>query len=328
MKAPWRLKMLKIRILEKTDIPEVVEGWNRSLVHDKVTQDEFESVILKDPNYEKEGNIIGVYQGKIVGFVSAVALKGAAGYDAAGKPSIDNNGYIKGLFVLDAYWDMGVGEKLLEQAEAYLKSKGKGVIKVVEYSGGRYFFPGIDLRYDSLLDFFAEQGYERALDWGEPYIINDLTINLTDFKPTTYHKRAIESVANIGVQIAPYHPDMLERMRTFVEKLKYWYWFPEGWEERFSESEHTLVALKGKEIVGWASYWPEEGGFGPTGVLEAYRGHSIGTCLLLESMLKMKELGVPKVIAGWAATEFYLRSGWEICRQYAPFQKILQINDA
>jgi GNAT superfamily N-acetyltransferase len=86
------------------------------------------------------------------------------------------------------------------------------------------------------------------------------------------------------------------------------------------------VALKGNEIVGWASYWlnEQEGAFGPIGVLEAYRGHGIGTCLLLESMLRMKELGTSQATAGWAVTGFYLKSGWKICRQYAPFQKELR----
>jgi GNAT superfamily N-acetyltransferase len=74
-------------------------------------------------------------------------------------------------------------------------------------------------------------------------------------------------------------------------------------------------------------YWPNEkdGAFGPIGVLEAFRGHGIGTCLLLESMLRMKELGTPKATAGWAVTGFYLKSGWQVCRQYAPFQKKLQL---
>jgi hypothetical protein len=44
----------------------------------------------------------------------------------------------------------------------------------------------------------------------------------------------------------------------------------------------------------------------------------------LESMLSMKDLGTPKATAGWAETNFYLKSGWRICRQYASFQKKLQ----
>jgi GNAT superfamily N-acetyltransferase len=318
--------MLETRTLTRPDIPKVVEAWNRSLVYDRITQERFEWVILDDPNYEPEGNVIALDQGKIVGFCGAVARKGILGQDSTGRPHEKEYGYIKGLFVLDEYWDVGVGERLLEQAEAYLASRGKRVIKVVQYTG-RYFFPGIDLRYENLLALFAGHGYERARDWGEIYAIDDLAVNLADFEPTAYHQQARQRVAAIGVNIMPYHPNMLDKMRIFVEKLEYWHWFPAGWEDGFGSSGHTLVALKGEAVVGWASYLPneKEGAFGPIGVLEPYRGHGIGTCLLLESMLKMKDLGVPKVQAGWSgATTFYMRSGWEICRQYAPFQKKLQ----
>lgn len=309
--------MLETRTLAEPDIPKVVEAWNRSLVHDPITQERFEWVILDDPNYEPEGNVIALDQDEVVGFVSTVAR--------GGRPHEKDYGFVKGLFVLDAYWDRGVGERLLTQAEAYLVSRGKRAVKVVEYTGGRYFFPGIDLRYERLLALFAERGYERLRDWGEIYTIDDVAVDLTDFEPTAYHIEARKRVAAIGVKITPYHPAMLEEMRIFVEKLEYWHWFPAGWEDGFGASGHTLVALKDNEIVGWADYGPnpQGGEFGPIGVLEAYRGHGIGTCLLLESMLRMKELGTPKATAGWAETGFYLKSGWHICQQYAPFQKKL-----
>jgi ribosomal protein S18 acetylase RimI-like enzyme len=309
--------MLETRTLEREDIPRVVEAWNRSLVHDTVTQERFEWVILGDPNDEPEGNLIALDRDKIVGFISAVVR--------GGRPHEKEDGFIRGLSVLDAYWDRGVGERLLERAEAYLVSRGKCAVKVVEYAGGRYFFPGIDLRYTRLLALLAERGYERARDWGEIYTIDDVAVDLTDFEPTAYHVEARKRAAAIGVTITTYHPSMLDKMRIFVEKLDYGHWFPAGWEDGFGASGHTLVALKEAAIVGWANYRPDEvdGAFGPIGVLTAFRGHGIGTCLLLESMLRMVELGTPQATAGWAETGFYLKSGWHICRQYAAFQKEL-----
>lgn len=310
--------MIEIRTLEKSDIPEVVEDWNQSLMHDKVSEERFENVILKDPNYEKEGNFVALDQGKIVGFVSAVAREGVSGKDGKGRSEEKDDGYIKGFFVLDNYWDTGIEEKLLDEATEYLKSKHKSVIKVVVYTGS-FFFPGIDMRYERLLYFFDENGFERISTVG------DVAVNLTDFEPTEYHKEARRRIAKIGVEITKYHPGMLEKMREYVERLDMKQWFPEGWEERFSESGHTLVALKGADIVGWANYWPgkERGEFGPIGVLEELRGNGIGICLLLESMLRMKELNTPRAIAAWAATGFYSKSGWEVCRQYVVFQKEL-----
>ena len=311
--------MLETRRLEKADVPRVVEAWNRSLVYDTVARERFEWVILGDPNCEPEGNIIALDQGKIVGFISVVAW--------GGEPHEKDCGFVKGLFVLDAYWEQGVGERLLEQAEAYLVSKGKRAIKVTAYIGGRYFFNGIDLRYERLLALLAECGYERLRDWGEIYTIDDVAVDLAHFEPTVYHIEARKRAAAIGVKITPYHPAMLDKMRIFVEKLAYWHWFPAGWEDGFGVRGHHLVAVQDDEIVGWADYRPDlqDGEFGPIGVLEAYRGNGIGTCLLLTSMLRMKELGAPKATAGWVdAMDFYLKSGWQICRQWAPFQKVLQ----
>ena len=311
--------MLETRTLTRSDVPLVVEAWNRSLEYDSVTQEQFEWTILDDPNCEPEGNIIALDRGQIVGFCSVVAR--------GGEPHEKDDGFIKGLFVLDAYWDRGVGERLLEGAEAYLVSRGKHAIKVTAYIGGRYFFNGIDLRYERLLALFAECGYERVRDWGEICTIDDVAVDLDDFEPTAYHIEARKRVAAIGVKITPYHPTMLDKMGIFVEKLAYWEWFPSGWEDGFGSSRHSLVALKDDEIVGWADYRPDlqDGEFGPVGVLEAYRGHGIGTCLLLESMLSMKELGTPKATAGWVdALDFYLKNGWQTCRLWAPFQKKLQ----
>jgi GNAT superfamily N-acetyltransferase len=309
--------MLQTRILAKPDIPEVVEAWNRSLVHDTITQEQFEWTILGDPNSEPEGSIIALDRGQIVGFISVVAQ--------GGEPHEKDDGFIKGLFVLDGYWEQGVGERLLAQAEAYLVSRGKRAIKVTAYTGGRYFFNGIDLRYERLLALLAGCGYERLRDWGEICTIDDVAVDLADFEPTAYQIEARRRVAAIGVKITPYDPAMLEEMRIFVEGLGYEHWFPAGWEDGFGARGHTLVALRDHEIVGWADYRPDpqDGEFGPIGVREAYRGHGIGTCLLVESMLSMKALTTPKATAGWAETEFYLKNGWHICRQWAPFQKKL-----
>jgi GNAT superfamily N-acetyltransferase len=161
-------------------------------------------------------------------------------------------------------------------------------------------------------------------------------VNLQDFQPTEYQKDAQRRMAGIGVKVVDYQPSPLEKgarglssmltaMRVFVEKIQIPHWFPEGWEEGFSANGHTLVALKEKDVVGWANYWPhpESGGFGPIAVLPEFREHGIGTCLLMESMLRMQHLGTPKVVAGWAASGFYLKSGWYVCRQYIVFQKEL-----
>jgi GNAT superfamily N-acetyltransferase len=72
-----------------------------------------------------------------------------------------------------------------------------------------------------------------------------------------------------------------------------------------------FIALKGREVVGFASYEATAPDFfGPTGVSEAYRGHGIGRVLLLKCLLAMRELGYGYAIIGGVddAKEFYRKS--------------------
>ena len=316
---------IQIRPLDKPDLAEVVAGWNECWKYDQVTEQRFARVILDDPNYEPSGTLVATEpptlpsQRKIVGFVCAAAREDVVGKDGRGLPEQADFGYLKGFFVREEYRDTDVGELLLDEAIRFVRAKGKSILRVVLYSG-RYFFPGIDVRYEQLLRFFERHGFERI------QLVNDLSINLTQFEPSEYHRKVRRRVEESGATITPYHPEMLEPMQEFVRKVNIPYWFPEGWEEDFGEEGHTLAALRGEEIVGWAEYWPhpERGGFGPIAVLPEERHQGIGTCLLSEAMLWMKAQGVPEAFAGWAATDFYLRSGWEICRQYAALEKKLE----
>jgi GNAT superfamily N-acetyltransferase len=312
--------VLRIRQLETSDIPEVIEGWNQVLLYDKINEHQFEEVIFQDPNYEMDCNIIAVDDKKIVGFIGGVAREGILGKDGKGRAEERHDGYIKCFYVLSDYWDVGIKERLLKEIIECMKSRGKSLIKVVGYTGP-CFFPGIDIRYENLLNFFEKNGFARV------FTIKDVVVHLKDFEPNEYQKKAKRRAEEIGVKVVDYKPEMIDMMRKFVIKLNMIQWFPSGWEMSFSEnsSGRSLVALKDENIIGWSSFGIDgtEGHFGPIGVLEEYRNKGIGTYLLLESMLRLKELRVNKVVARWAVARFYLKSGWEIYRRYAFYQKSL-----
>jgi GNAT superfamily N-acetyltransferase len=310
--------MFEIRPLERSDIPETVKGWNQVLIHDKVSEHQFEDVIFGDPNYERECNLVAVEDGRIAGFIGAVARKGTLGKDRRGRPSERHYGYIKGFFVLDDYWDTGIERKLLNKALECLRSRSKRSVWVARYTG-KYFYPGTDVRYERLQRFFDENGFTRM------FTINDVAADLRDFEPSEYQRKAKMRAEEIGVEIMAYRPEMLSMMREFVDKLNMRHWFPDAWEKDFGKGGHSLIACRNDKIVGWTAYCPNKPSseVGGIAVLEDYRRKGIGTSLLLESMLRLKEFGVSKVVAGWAATEFYLKSGWKICRQYIVYRRRL-----
>lgn len=309
---------IEIRPMESSDLAEVVKGWNSSLVFDQTSEERFESIILKDPNHEKRAALVAVHDGKIVGFISSVVRKGVNGADNRGRIYEKDNGYIKGIFVLEEFRRQGIGTRLFDEAESYIKSNGKKTIKVLTYTG-RYFFPGVDLCYEPALKFFESKDFE------EDHIINDVDLDVQNFQIGEYQKDARRRMAVALVRIEEYDPSMLDEMRKFVKKLDMTAWFPEGWEEGFRNRGNKFVALKGNEVVGWASYHPSKGtaGFGPIAVLEDMRGNGLGSCLLLECVLKMKEAGADRVLASWANTPFYIANNWKICRQYKVFKRML-----
>lgn len=305
-----------IRPIEESDIGQVVQGWNVALIHNQVNEKWFEETILGDENHEKNASLVAVHDGQIIGFISSVTREGITGADNRGRPHEANRGYIKGFYVLENFRKQGIGTQLLDEVTKYLKSKGKSSIWVVVYTG-RYFFPGVDLRYEDGVNFFENKGFRTD------QIIDDVDLHLENLEVSDYQKNAQQRMAEFGAHVEDYDPLMLDRMREFVEKVNMPAWFPEGWEDGFKDKGNKVVAIKDGQIIGWASFGPRPGTayFGPIAVLVEMRGNGIGSCLLLESILRIKDAGGERVIASWANTPFYLPNGWEICQQYAVFVK-------
>jgi GNAT superfamily N-acetyltransferase len=72
----------------------------------------------------------------------------------------------------------------------------------------------------------------------------------------------------------------------------------------------AFVAQQGRTLVGFACYDASAlGYFGPTGVLESFRGNGIGKALLFACLREMRTKGYGYAIIGWIGPqEFYERS--------------------
>ena len=88
--------------------------------------------------------------------------------------------------------------------------------------------------------------------------------------------------------------------------------FEEGWGSEVDVAFSRIplscyIAQQGKELIGFACYDSTAlGYFGPTGVLEVYRGNGVGKELLLACMYDMKAKGYGYAIIGWAGPiDFY-----------------------
>jgi len=300
-----------LRPMVRDDVGKATELWNADYVHDRVSPRRVEQIAFGDPHGGAEGNLAAVEGGELVGFVCCVAPGAAVTW-------MPRFAFLKGICAR-SYEPGDVADALAAGAEGFAVGSGKEGVHVVEYAAGGYFFPGIPLEYPDKIAFFLRRGYGQGRE------LHDVSVGLEQFTPTEQQQQAFRRAAARGISIVPYEPAMLDAMREMVAVLNMPYWFPAGWESRYSTARHTFVAIQGGKMLGYADYRPdaERGDFGTTAVLPELRGQGIGSCLLVASMLRMKELGTPQVWAHWANTPFYLKNGWRICRRYATFHKTL-----
>jgi predicted N-acetyltransferase YhbS len=300
-----------LRPLTRDDVPEAARLWNDSFIHDRAGEERLGAIIFGDRNHDQDSALAAVEDGRIAGFVSCIAPPGP-------QRLLRSFAYVKAVCAR-SYETGGAADVLLGAAEKLFTARGKEAIKVIEYAGGGYFFPGIDLRYADRIELLIRNRYERV---GE---IQDVEADLDGFSPRPEQRELQQRIAAAGIEVVPYDPSMLETMKELVAAIRSPFWFREGWEEGYRRERDTFVAIRDGEVLGYANYHPGPrlGGFGTTAVLPQLRGQGIGSCLLIASMLKMKELGTPKVVAGWANTPFYLKNGWSVARRYATFRKPL-----
>jgi predicted N-acetyltransferase YhbS len=97
------------------------------------------------------------------------------------------------------------------------------------------------------------------------------------------------------------------RIREFISANFGDSWANEYQKALFNTPPSCFIAVKNKEVVGFACYDATAlGYFGPVGVLESERGSGIGKALTLRCMTAMREAGYGYAIIGWVGpADFY-----------------------
>jgi len=312
--------MMRIAPMSEADLPAVLAAWQEELVYDPVVESEFRRVILNDPNYEPDAVLVARDgDGSIAGFASFLVRRTVPGGDGCGQPYEFSQGFLKAFFVVEGESGEQGADLLLEAGESYCAAAGKTAVNVVEYAGP-YVFPGLDVRYELLRDTLCRRGYR------DTQTIEDVAVDLRDPLVPRLLELAWQRVGD-SVELLTWRPELLPLLQELVATSDQPHWFPAGWESRYAEAdERVLVLRKGEKLVGWARFRPNapQGSFGPIMTLPRERGKGYGNLLLLESMIRARDLGTETMSAGWAATGFYVTNGWHITRRYAVLRKDLQ----
>lgn len=115
-----------------------------------------------------------------------------------------------------------------------------------------------------------------------------------------YNSELIKELESKGIRIiramAPNKHKVLDFARTNFGE----HWASECDVAFMNNPVSCFIAVnKNKEIIGFACYETTcKAFFGPTGVLESYRGHKIGKALLLAALQGLKEIGYAYGIIG------------------------------
>ena len=283
-----------VRPYRPKDAPGVVDLWNRTVraeaggndwyVEENALSEARLKRIAANPNFDPEGTFVHEEQGRIAGYARAV-VKTTPSYE--GEPLAERPGYLEGLVVDRALRRRGLGSELLERAESYVRSKGKGTVKVSRYSPA---IAGLSMLPDCPgLRFLVKRGYKA-----EPFQMQ-LELRFADFRLRDEVVQARDRLRREGVHVRYYE----ERDRDSFVALQESH-FPHWWHSIYRPNLErddplpVLVAVDGDRVVGFIGlvHVSSEGraGFTP-GTDPDYRRRGIGTVLVNLWAAEVKERG-------------------------------------
>ena len=304
-----------IRPYSVKDLYPVIKLWNDSLKRDYISATDFQLKVLNDENFREEGALVAEVDGQVVGFLLALYRQVAL----AGVGMQEDTGWISIFFVDGNYRQQGIATALFNQAEDYLKAKGRQRVVVSSYVP-HYFIPGVDLDvYPEAFELLKKRGYETVI---EQY---GMSVDLLDFNLNDEYFLVKESLSQEGVKVQYFQPEYTHKLLSFLETE-----FPGDWAtvireriRKHCDPKDIVIALRGDEVVGYCQVDGER--FGPFGVHNSLRGKGVGTVLILHAMQYAKEKGIRHLWLAWTgAVDFYSRkAGFKVIRRHAIMKKTL-----
>ena len=296
---------------------DVIDLWNQCLVRDPITTDIFRRKILLDENFDPRGCLVAFSGGRAVGF--SVALRRKHPYYGAGLEQ--GTGWITVFFVHPDFRRSGLGEKLIEASESFLKSVGVTAVYVSSYTPN-YFAPGIDLdSYPESHTLLRKLGYRRFER------VYSMRRSLLDFEISAEGEEASKSLDARGISIRVFEPMYISGLLNFLGTNYPGDLFRVAFEELRHDpnTNRILVAVQDRRVVGFSHYENEH--FGPFAIDQSLSGMGVGTCLYDRTALQMKEKGIQNLWLAWAnghAKDFYYRRGLKVTRRYEIMLKELK----
>ena len=240
--------------------------------------------------------------------------------------SIVNENTIYLLCVDEAHRRRGIGSRLLQSSEDYVRAAGHR--RIVVGAGQAYIMPGIPT-IDGADLFFKRRGYVYMREHGDSLCL-DMDMAIRDFVDDGLEIGAVIAGIRyrfaVAADMAAIEECMLDAAENFVPFYR---------KAHFYEGKATpavLIAEKDGLVLGAVMVGIENAGGGDHGSIgctatrEAYRGRGIGTTMVRLATKHLRDIGADYAFIGFTNTDImsiYAKSGYKICMEYFAAEKKL-----
>jgi GNAT superfamily N-acetyltransferase len=297
---------MTLRLLQDSDIEQLIRLWNRSASFDQMTPELLEEKVFDDPNYDRELALVVESEGQLVGFIMGV-IRG---------DDVEKRGYVKLIIVEPKLQRNGLGTRLLRQLEERLNRTGCTTVRLFE-SNPNYLIPGLDPRYTEAVAFFEKHGYQR---FGET---SNMEVDLSnqDFATAADEERLRSDGIEIRRAIMGDHDEVMSLLQ------RHWAgWVPEVQRELLNYPISLHLAFYQERVIAFAGYDGNNfntGWFGPMGTDPSARKRGVGGVLLRRCLQDIKDQGHRRAIIPWVGPyNFYSHyTGARISRIFWRYKK-------
>jgi GNAT superfamily N-acetyltransferase len=300
------------------DMPGVLRVLAQAMPADPISENRFTRQVLLDPNFRAEGAIVAECGGDVAGFCLALARQ----VPLENAPSDAERGYITLLAVQPSDQRQGVGSRLIEAAESYLRAQNRSLVMIASYAPN-YFIPGVDVDvYSGALSFLKRHGY------AEVYRPLAMQTSLWNWSAPQWIEEKGAVLMQEGVTVEPYDPRWTLPLLSFTAAE-----FPGDWVRVVREAmtritlgdspQRLIIAHEAGRVLGFSHYDNER--FGPIGVSAGQRGRGIGQVLMCRTLQAQREAGLRVAWFLWSddktAARIYSGVGFSEVRRFALMKK-------
>jgi len=283
---------MELLTYDESLLPDIAELTQRAFPLHEISVRSIRRCTLEDPNFLPEDLMVAREGKELTG-----AVLGARYRKAPESGTKNPAGYIK--MILTSPFNGQLMHLLLERMEERLREEGSTKLVYSNFASW-HLLPGVDLRYEDLLDFLLSEGFKKT---GQCV---DYLIDLSAFRVPRRIRRTEEDLSRRGVTMRIARSDERERIRGWVLDKSGANWAYEAARAVGPASSGVWIAEEGGQIIGFSVYGSlETHWFGPIGVSEERRKEGIGSVLLFRTLESMKTLGTPRAVIPWTGHLFF-----------------------